>query len=143
MLYRTDFLPLTTIKTDRSNAFAIAKVLIGENQNDKSSKFESFISQQYPFSTTPSRPSKNIVWAGIPRLKQRFNEIFEEATFSSATQVVLNPRPWGGGKTHASFYFWSEDNLPQCLRSERESIQSHKLSKGSRKSRPGFLYRFS
>lgn len=68
-----------------------------------------------PFSTTPSRPSKNIVWAGIPRLKQRFNEIFEEAAFSSATQVVLNRGPWGGGKTHASFYFGVEDNLPPVL----------------------------
>ena len=55
---------------------------------------------------------ENIVWAGMSKLKQRFNEVFQEATFSSATQVVLNRGHWGGGKTHASFYFGIEDNLP-------------------------------
>ena len=54
----------------------------------------------------------NIVWAGMSKLKQGFNEIFQEAIFSSATQVVLNRGHWGGGKTHASFYFGTEDNLP-------------------------------
>ena len=54
----------------------------------------------------------NTVWAGMSKLKQRFNEIFEEAIFSSATQVVLNRGHWGGGKTHASFYFGIEDHLP-------------------------------
>ena len=55
---------------------------------------------------------ENIVWAGMSKLKQRFNEIFQEAIFSSATQVVLNRGHWGGGKTHASFYFGIKDNLP-------------------------------
>ena len=54
----------------------------------------------------------NTVWAGMSKLKQSFNEIFQEAIFSSATQVVLNRGHWGGGKTHASFYFGIEDNLP-------------------------------
>ena len=55
---------------------------------------------------------ENIVWAGMSKLKQRFNEIFQEAAFSSATQVVLNRGHWGCGKTHASLYFGIEDNLP-------------------------------
>ena len=54
----------------------------------------------------------NIVWAGMSKLKQGFKEIFQEAIFSSATQVVLNRGHWGSGKTHASFYFGIEDNLP-------------------------------
>ncbi len=65
-----------------------------------------------PFGTMPPADPKDIVWAGMPRLKQRFNEIFQEAAFSSATQVVLNRGHWGGGKTHASLYFEIEDNLP-------------------------------
>ena len=54
----------------------------------------------------------NIVWAGMSKLKQGFNEVFQEAIFSSATQVVLNRGHWGSGKTHASYYFGIEDNLP-------------------------------
>ena len=58
---------------------------------------------------------ENVVWAGMPELKQRFNEIFQEGAFSSATQVVLNRGHWGGGKTHASLYFEIKDNLPSDL----------------------------
>ena len=65
-----------------------------------------------PFGTTPPANPEDIVWAGMSELKQRFNEIFQEAAFSSATQVVLNRGHWGGGKTHASLYFGIEDNLP-------------------------------
>ncbi len=65
-----------------------------------------------PFGNTLTANSGNIVWAGMPELKQRFNEIFQEAAFSSTTQVVLNRGHWGGGKTHASLYFGIEDHLP-------------------------------
>ena len=65
-----------------------------------------------PFGTTPPANPEDIVWAGMSELKQRFNEIFQEAAFSSATQVVLNRGHWGGGKTHALLYFGIEDNLP-------------------------------
>ena len=67
----------------------------------------------------------NIVWAGMSKLKQRFNEIFQEAIFSSATQVVLNRGHWGGGKTHASFYFGIEDNLPSEV---SKQTQIHSIS---------------
>lgn len=63
---------------------------------------------------------ENIVWAGMSKLKQRFNDIFQEATFSSATQVVLNRGHWGGGKTHASFYFGIEDNLPSEVKKQAQ-----------------------
>ena len=73
-----------------------------------------------PFGTTPPANPKDIVWAGMPKLKQRFNEIFQEATFSSTTQVVLNRGHWGGGKTHASLYFGIEDNLPSEVTKETQ-----------------------
>ena len=68
---------------------------------------------------------ENIVWAGMSKLKQRFNEIFQEATFSSATQVVLNRGHWGGGKTHASFYFGIKDNLPSEVTNQ---MQVHSIN---------------
>ena len=65
-----------------------------------------------PFDLGPPRDTENIIWAGMTKLKERFNEIFQEAAFSSATQIILNQGPYGGGKTHASFYFGIEHNLP-------------------------------
>ena len=65
-----------------------------------------------PFGITPPVDPENIVWAGMVKLKKRFDEIFQESVSSSATQVVLNRGPYGGGKTHASLYFGIEENLP-------------------------------
>ncbi len=65
-----------------------------------------------PFDISPPMDSENVIWAGMTKLEQHFNEIFQQAAFSSATQVVLNRGPYGGGKTHASLYFGIEDNLP-------------------------------
>ena len=71
-----------------------------------------------PFDISPPRDAEIVIWAGMTKLKQRFNEIFQEAAFSSATQVVLNRGPYGGGKTHASLYFGIEDNLPPQVTQE-------------------------
>lgn len=73
-----------------------------------------------PFSITPPIHLENIVWAGMPGLKRRFSEIFQEAVFSPTTQVVLNRGHWGGGKTHASLYFGIEDNLPPMLTNQTQ-----------------------
>ena len=80
-----------------------------------------------PFSITPPTNPENIVWAGMPKLKQRFNEIFQESAFSPATQVVLNRGHWGGGKTHASLYFGIEDNLPTVI-TKQKRVYSINLS---------------
>lgn len=65
-----------------------------------------------PFGITPPTNPKDIVWAGMTKLKNHFNMIYKDASFSPTTQVVLNRGNWGGGKTHASLYFANEDNLP-------------------------------
>jgi len=68
-----------------------------------------------PFDLTPPTEIEQIVWAGMKQVKQRFEEVFEVALSDSATQVILNQGPWGGGKTHASLYFRNKKNLPQPL----------------------------
>ena len=65
-----------------------------------------------PFNLTPPTDSENVIWASMDNVKQHFNEIFEVAISSSATQIVLNRGPHGSGKTHASLYFSLERNLP-------------------------------
>ena len=81
--------------------------------------------KENPFDVSPPRDSEDVIWAGMTKLKQRFNEIFQEAAFSSATQVVLNRGPYGGGKTHASLYFGLEDNL---LPKVTKETQVHSIS---------------
>ena len=66
-----------------------------------------------PFNLTPPTDRENIIWAGMENVKQHFNEIFEVAISSSATQIVLNRGPHGTGKTHALLYFSLERNLPR------------------------------
>ena len=76
-----------------------------------------------PFDLTPPTEPEQIVWAGMKRVKQRFDEIFEVALSDSATQVVLNQGPWGGGKTYTSLYFGNKKNLPQTLTDEDRFFQ--------------------
>ena len=65
-----------------------------------------------PFDIIPPMDPEQVIWVGMPKLKERFNEIFEIAISSASTQIVLNQGPYGGGKTHASLYFGCEKNLP-------------------------------
>jgi len=65
-----------------------------------------------PFDIIPPTDPEQVIWVGMPKLKERFNEIFEIAISSASTQIVLNQGPYGGGKTHASLYFRCEENLP-------------------------------
>lgn len=69
--------------------------------------------RQNPFPNTPPRRPEEAVWAGLPRLKRQFEELFIEALTTSTTQVVLNWGAWGSGKTHAAIYFGTRDRLPQ------------------------------
>lgn len=80
-----------------------------------------------PFDLTPPTDLENVIWAGMSNVKQHFNEIFEVAISSSATQVVLNQGPHGGGKTHASLYFSLEKNLPplSTIGGQVHSIRCH------------------
>ena len=76
-----------------------------------------------PFDLTPPIDLEQIVWAGMKQVKQKFDEIFEVSLSDSATQIILNQGPWGGGKTHASLYFKNKKNLPQPLTDEDSFFQ--------------------
>ena len=54
---------------------------------------------------TPQTDPGQIVWAGMPKIKTQFEDVFYEALNSRKKQVVLNYGPYGGGKTHAAMYF--------------------------------------
>lgn len=68
--------------------------------------------KQNPFTINPPQSPEMVVWAGLPRLKAQFEELFMELVTTSPTQVVLNWGPIGGGKTHAALYFSLPERWP-------------------------------
>ncbi|SDL78481.1 hypothetical protein [Siphonobacter aquaeclarae] len=54
--------------------------------------------------TTPSRTS-SLVWAGLPDLKRKIQQCYDECLEYESTQLVLNWGPYGGGKTFSAYYF--------------------------------------
>ncbi len=73
-------------------------------------------------------PSSN-VWADAAQIRMRLNEIMERAFSSSAKQFVLNQGPYGGGKTHAAFYFSRPNNLPtSAIKSKTIYLQMPKVA---------------
>lgn len=81
--------------------------------------------KQNPFDLSPPTNPEQTIWAGMEKIKQQFNDIFNVAASSSATQVVLNQGPYGGGKTHASVYFKCKENLPQFIEND---IEGHHIN---------------
>ena len=69
--------------------------------------------RENPFMVNPPIDPKQAIWAGMDELKNEFKSVFWEAKASAPTQVVLCRGPMGGGKTHASLFFSSDENIPE------------------------------
>ena len=69
--------------------------------------------RENPFIIGPPTNPKQAIWAGLKELKGEFKNVFREAKASAPTQVVLCRGAIGAGKTHASLFFSSDQNMPQ------------------------------
>ncbi len=69
--------------------------------------------RENPFTISPPTSPEQAIWAGLKELKGEFKSVFREAKASAPTQVILCRGPIGGGKTHASLYFSSDENIPE------------------------------
>lgn len=69
--------------------------------------------RENPFTINPPTNPDQAIWAGLKELRGEFNSVFWEAKASAPTQVILCRGPIGGGKTHASFFFGSNENIPE------------------------------
>ena len=69
--------------------------------------------RENPFIINPPTDSKQAIWAGQKELRDEFKSVFWEAKASAPTQVVLCRGSIGGGKTHASLFFSSDENIPE------------------------------
>ena len=69
--------------------------------------------RENPFIIGPPTNPKQAIWAGLKELKGEFKSVFREAKTSAPTQVVLCRGAIGAGKTHASLFFSSDQNMPE------------------------------
>ena len=69
--------------------------------------------RENPFIIGPPTNPKQAIWAGLKELKGEFKSVFREAKASAPTQVVLCRGAIGAGKTHASLFFSSDQNMPE------------------------------
>ena len=69
--------------------------------------------RENPFIIGPPANPKQAIWAGLKELKGEFKSVFREAKTSAPTQVVLCRGAIGAGKTHASLFFSSDQNMPE------------------------------
>ena len=69
--------------------------------------------RENPFTISPPTNPKQVIWAGLDVIKDEFKSVFREAKASAPTQVVLCRGSIGGGKTHASLFFGSDQNMPE------------------------------
>ncbi len=73
-----------------------------------------------PFQYTNPTNSSNLVWAGLKTVKEAVERVYIGAYQRTARQIVLNWGPYGGGKTHAAYYF-----TPSKIESIREENFIH------------------
>lgn len=65
-----------------------------------------------PFKIVPEKNSDDLIWAGFKENKKKFDSILENSLKNDDTNLILNLTRYGGGKTHASYFYSNPDNLP-------------------------------
>jgi hypothetical protein len=71
-----------------------------------------------PFSIIPDKETKGLIWAGFQTNKRQIESAIKNIYSSRDSKVVLNVSRWGGGKTHAAYYFSNGDNIMTLLPEE-------------------------
>lgn len=67
-----------------------------------------------PFENVNPVKGSDLTWAGMPNIKATLTEVYRESHAQNSRKIVLNWGPYGGGKTHAAFYF-EKNRLPEIL----------------------------
>lgn len=66
-----------------------------------------------PFRLTPATSAEELVWAGFPDIKARFEKRIKRAVRLPNSSLVLNWGEYGSGKTHSARYFNKESVLDE------------------------------
>lgn len=89
--------------------------------------FERFQLRENPFRMTPALSAKEIIWAGFPEIKAKFETRIKRSMKIPNSSLVLNWGEYGSGKTHALRYFAKDSVLLD-------------LSASTGEKRPVFIY---
>lgn len=66
-----------------------------------------------PFNVIPDKEPNNIIWANFKENKQKFDSIIASSLTSKESKIILNVSRYGGGKTHTSYFYSNNSNLPE------------------------------
>lgn len=74
-------------------------------------EFEQYNLTDNPFRMVPSLQADEIIWAGFPDIKAKFEQRIKRAISLRNSGVVLNWGEYGSGKTHAAKFFGTQSEL--------------------------------
>lgn len=95
--------------------------------------FGRFNLRSNPFRMTPAINESEIIWAGFPEIKAKFESRIKRSMRIPNSSLVLNWGEYGSGKTHASRFFGKRDTLEKIATETHEKppfFVSINLSKG-------------
>jgi hypothetical protein len=75
-----------------------------------------------PFRIIPATKSEEIIWAGFPELKAKFEKIIKRSLRIPNSGLIINWGEFGSGKTHAARYFNKHKTLESIAKSEKCAI---------------------
>ena len=58
-----------------------------------------------PFDSITPTKGAHLFWAGMPEIKDKITNIYSQSFHQTSKKIILNWGTWGGGKTHAAYYF--------------------------------------
>lgn len=71
--------------------------------------------KENPFRSTPSLSDADLIWAGFPSTKQKFERRIRRSLAIPNSSLILNWGEYGSGKTHAARYFSKQEVLADLL----------------------------
>ena len=61
--------------------------------------------KENPFSNIVANANSKLEWAGMPSIKKKLQDSFDNCINNDSKELILNWGPYGGGKTFSSIYF--------------------------------------
>ena len=77
--------------------------------------FEKFKLKTNPFRMVPAVNQEELIWAGFPEIKEKFERRIKRSIRIPNSTIVLNWGEYGSGKTHAARYFSKRSVLQTCI----------------------------
>lgn len=84
--------------------------------------FEDYNLRTNPFRMTPAQKADEIIWAGFPEIRAKFEKRILRSLMTQNSSLVLNYGEYGSGKTHAARYFSKQDVLAEIAKKANRTM---------------------